>query len=204
MRLSEISSPKTGTFYYSKGEKLPEDMVKLFTQLAHAQRSGPEGTMLQIQKKYPGAGFIRHHIEHLGDLIHGFADSVQHDGIVRDLDRKVSMALNSFGTSLQGNLSDFQKSMEDDAKSKNVDVKELYKGLSQDLEVYVEGHLMLPSYNEVHLLCKKITTTLGTLSFEELLVHLKQLHSILSSPDKALKHAWTITRDKSGQIKTVG
>ena len=48
MKISHLINEniKTGTFYYSPGkDKLPEDMIKLFSDLAEKQRNVPETVM---------------------------------------------------------------------------------------------------------------------------------------------------------------
>ena len=204
MKLTELlKESKSGTFYYSPGkDKLPEDMVQLFTKLAHQQRAIPEDTMYQITNKYQ-LRWLGYLLEHLGDLIHGFADAVNYNGVaVRDIERKLQSAQKTL-THLDANLADLAKTNKLEAKKRNMTEEEYVHEVETALESYAAAHYKLPAYNEIHLICKHVTTTLGAMQFEECKKYIDQLLHY-ANEGTLFKRSLTITRDKQGNIVQIG
>lgn len=202
MRLREIiqeAQQKVGTFYYSpRTDKLPEDMVKLFTKLARQQRTGPEVTMQRITTKYP-LMWYGSLLEHMGDLIHATSDCVNYDGvIVRDVERKLQSASHTL-SNLRANLEELSAENAIQAERKGISHEQYVKEIIHSSQKYVMEHYKLPSYNEIHLLCKKITVTLGAMEFEECAKHVNEM--LRYAKDGSLnKRALTITRNRQGNI----
>lgn len=204
MRLYEIENTKKGTFYYTpKKDKLPDDMINAFSRLAHQQRhGGAEHIMNHITRKYP-LMWLGSLLEHLGDLIHATSDCVNFNGaIVRSVDAKLSLGDNVL-SNLNANLRDLAEQNKQEAKSRGMSEKEYVQLFVRDMEKYGEAHFNLPAYNEIHLLCKKVTTSLAAMEFEECHSHIKKL--LAYSNDGTLnKRCLTITRGNNGKIKVIG
>lgn len=193
---------KHGTFYYNPGkDKLPADMIQLFSALADQQRNIPEDTMYDIKNKYQ-LRWLGELIEHLGDLIHGFAEAVNFNGLVmRDVSRKLRSAQSTL-SNLDINLKDLALTNKREAEKRNIPIEQYVQELESDLELYAAAHFQLPAYNEIHQLCKKITTSLGAMQFEECKKYIDKLLQYRDE-DTLYKRSLSITRDKQGNIKRV-
>lgn len=197
--LYESLTSKSGTFYYTpRRDKLPYDMVDLFDRLGKQQRNIPERVMNDITRKYPLMWF-GNLLEHLGDLIHAFADAVNYDGmIMRDVDRKLKVASMTL-SNLNANVRDLAEQNEIEAQRRGISPKQYTQEIMRALDKYSEAHFKLPAYNEVHVLCKRITTSLGAMQFEECKRHVDTL--LRYENDGSLnKRALTITRNSQGKI----
>ena len=203
MKINEIlNESKHGTFYYNPGkDKLPADMIQMFSALANQQRNIPEDTMYNIKNKYQ-LRWLGELIEHLGDLIHGFAEAVDFNGLVmRDVTRKLRSAQATL-SNLNVNLQDLALTNKREAEKRNMSVEKYVQELESDLELYAAAHFQLPAYNEIHQLCKKITTSLGAMQFEECKKYIDRL--LQYREDGTLyKRSLSITRDKTGNIKRI-
>lgn len=200
MRLFELlNNKKVGTFHYKPNrDKLPDDMVQLFSKLGSDQRSGVEGTMMAITRKYP-LMWLGYLLEHMGDLIHATSDCVNYDGkIVRSVDSKLNQAANIL-SNLDANLEVLANQNKVEAERRGITEEEYVQSFMVDMEEYGEGHYNLPAYNDIHLLCKKITTSLAALEFEECAKHVNTMLGYVK--DGTLnERALTITRDNNGKI----
>lgn len=200
MRLFELlDNNKVGTFHYKpKRDKLPDDMVTLFDRLGKEQRSGVEVTMMTITRKYP-LMWLGYLLEHMGDLIHATSDCVNYDGaIVRDVGNKLTNASRTLDN-LDANLNELAKQNKVEAERRGITEEEYVQSFMVDMEEYGEGHYNLPAYNDIHLLCKKITVSLAALEFEECAKHVNTMLGYVK--DGTLnERALTITRDNNGKI----
>jgi hypothetical protein len=197
------SERKTGTFYYKPNEKLPEDMVKLFTDLAHQQRAIPESTMYRIKDEY-SLMWLGELLEHMGDLIHGFAEAVQFNGnIMRDVERKLVSASRTLGPWFDENMKQLTRNFESHAKKRGISTAEYSELISGELIEYAAEHYKLPAYNHIHLLCKRITTALGGMQFSECVTHIDELLGYAKDGTLS-RRALTITRDHTGVIRRLG
>ena len=202
MRAKELYEKKVGTFYYRPGEKLPPDMVSAFSKLAQMQRGAPEAQMVNMTRRYD-APVINYLLEHLGDLIHRFAEMVNFDGrIVSDVDRKIRSGLNTL-KNIQPNMQETMDSMEIQAEREGVELKQHMHDFIGECEKYALEHSKLPCYNQIHLLCKKIAVALGGLQFEECVTHLQILDSYIND-GSIEKRALEITRGNDGKLKVIG
>lgn len=200
MRIDEITQKrKVGVIAYSPGDTLPPDMVKLFDELGKAQRyEGPEQIMNRITRAYP-LMWLGNLLEHCGDLIHATSDCVNFDGrIVRDVERKLRDANHTL-SNLGPNLRELSEQNKSEAKKRNMSEKEYVQSFLSEMEEYGVAHYKLPAYNEIHQLCKQITTTLSAMEFTECLYHVKTMLSYAN--DGSLnQRCLVIKRDRQGNI----
>lgn len=198
--LFEMRSNKVGTYYYKpKRDKLPDDMKVLFDKLGNEQRyGGAEYEMQAITNKYSLVWF-GHLLEHLGDIIHATSDCVNFDGmIVRDVDRKLSEAM-SVLNNMRGNIPEFEQAIQFNCKRHGISKDEFMRDLHRMLDRYIMAHYKLPAYNEVHQICKKMTTSLGAMDFNECKKHVSKL-SGWSRDGTLNERTLTITRTAQGNI----
>lgn len=175
MKLDEILSEE-------ESSDLPKSVIKSFNSTATAQRTMPESKMVAITRKYDAA-FLKHNLEHIGDLTHRFGEVGKYGKVVSDIDKKIADGIKSL-SNIKPNLLEFKEQMTAQADSKGIDPSQWMQSFASECEEYSALHSQIPVYNEVQLLSKKAAVALGGMQFEECLEHLNVLWSYCGSREQ--------------------
>lgn len=178
-----------------------EQMRRMNSELADAQRGEPESAMLRVQKwvgdfwpKNVGRT-ISWALEHGGDLTHRMAQSPEFfRGGYEWVGEKVDKLLHALRNPVH---------VEKEVAAYNNLEPSKKAELGKLLRDYVESHRALPVFNEVQRIARDVAIALGELRFEDANKLLLQLHEQLKDPSNWEKRAleWGVRPGGAVQVQ---
>ena len=166
--------------------EIPYGLAVDFAEIGDKQRGWAESTMLEYQRM-AGTGVYPNALEHCGDLIHRCTHGMDNGRYVyTEMREKVSRLLNSFTVGYP-----FLQEAEDNlivnhrCRTENgmpeLPLQEYRSALEEIKSRYLEHHMALPSFNKLHLACKRATVALAKGDLDVAIISLKQIDQILES-----------------------
>jgi hypothetical protein len=161
-------------------QKLTDQVIEAFDDLAEQQRGIPERVMNRAQQ-YIGGGVYSNSIEHVGDLTHrmakGFHLTNQNAGFGYVYEKIIGQ------TQLIDQTDMFEKEMysnfENNFKQKEIDYSEFLEEIRSISQQYADAHEQLPVFNELQYHAKHAAVSLGEFRLYDSAKHLEILRDVL-------------------------
>lgn len=161
------------------------DIIQI-VEVGENQRGFAEGAMLQYQKD-AGGGVFGNAMEHIGDLIHRCTHMLKYGNSgMSEVEPKVVRMINS----LESNYPFLQEDAENIEnnhrfKTEHYDDMRTLEEFKSDLkglrDEYAMHHMNLPSYNKLHLACKRAAVSLANQDIPVALMSLKQIEKMIGT-----------------------
>lgn len=186
--------------------KIPYSIAEKISRVGFEQRGNAESAMLEFQKEI-GMGVFSVALEHIGDLIHRCTHMLPYGNPCEyEMTEKVDKMIRTL-TSIYPFTKETQEQLISnyEFKVEHYDYEKSYdeykKHANQILERYAKHHLELPSYNNLHLSCKRAAVALAYGHTDIVIMSLNQIKKALNSnySNRAISH----TLDSKGEIMDI-
>lgn len=172
---------------------LPDDIIGKFKAIATAQRTGPERTMLEIQR-FTGGNILNYIVEHGGDILHRITDKVEHNDWDPEIrsgrmdimwcgSQKVARCI-SILSQPYGFEKEMNEGLTDKARREGRDIGEMKSELAVLLKKWGSQYASMPAYNKMQQLARDFCVDIGDQKWDSALSKIKEFHSIADDKDK--------------------